>query len=199
LGLREHPSLETIIKIAAPSTDREIREMALKYFIDNFDKIYSEFYDAGIVNVAFLLCSNSTIYAKHKECFVNDKCTIMDFKTLREDLRSKAGKLGVRQHPNHEELVKRLKENPPRYESEAREVFEYLKSQRKDFTDSDWNTLNNLEFIPVQYESQFVLMNPSNCLFKLKEEGYVIFKYKSFFFFNEYFIIYIYMYFISFF
>ncbi|CAB4394655.1 unnamed protein product [Rhizophagus irregularis] len=174
LGLRKHPNLETIIKLAAPPTDPKIRELALKYFIDNFD-IYSQFYKPEVVNIAFLPCSNSDTYAKPSECYADDKCMIMNFQIIREDLRSKAEKLGVRQHPNHEKLVKWLTENPPQNKNKAKEIFEYLSSQQKDFTDLEWNTLNDFEFIPIQDVSQSEIINklikPRECLFKLKEES----------------------------
>ncbi|PKY62297.1 hypothetical protein RhiirA4_488541, partial [Rhizophagus irregularis] len=121
--------------------------LALKYFIDNFD-IYSQFYKPEEVNIAFLPCSDT--YAKPSECYVDDKCTIMNFQIIREDLRSEAENFGVRQHPNHEKLVKRLTKNPPQNKNKAKEIFKYLSSQQEDFTDSDWDTLNNFEFIPIQ-------------------------------------------------
>ncbi|CAB4438088.1 unnamed protein product [Rhizophagus irregularis] len=173
LGLRKHPNLETIIKLAASPTDPKIRELALKYFIDNFD-IYSQFYKPEEVNIAFLPCSDT--YAKPSECYVDDKCTIMNFQIIREDLRSEAENFGVRQHPNHEKLVKRLTKNPPQNKNKAKEIFKYLSSQQEDFTDSDWDTLNNFEFIPIQDVSQSdeiinKLIKPRECLFKLKEES----------------------------
>ncbi|GBB83189.1 hypothetical protein RclHR1_00010071 [Rhizophagus clarus] len=171
LGLQKYPKLETILKLAAPPTDSKIRELALKFFIDNFN-VYSEYYKPKEVNIAFLPCSSSN-YAKPLECFINDECTIMNFQTIRKDLRSKVEKFGVRQHPDHDELVKRLTENPPHSKNKAKEIFEYLNSQQKDFTYSDWNILNNFEFIPIQDENQpnEKLIKPCECFFKPKEES----------------------------
>jgi hypothetical protein len=97
LGLQKYPNLETILKLAAPPTDPKIQELALKYFIDDFDT-YSEIHRP---EEAFLPCSNSN-YAKSSECFINDSCMIMNFQVIREDSHSKTGKFGVCQHPNHE-------------------------------------------------------------------------------------------------
>jgi hypothetical protein len=176
-----NPNLETILELAAPPTDPKLREMALKYFIDKFDKKYLEDYNSAEINIAFLPCSNSNTYAKPSECFIDDGCMIMNFQTIRKDLRSKAEKFGVCQHPNHEKLVKRLTENPPQNENEATEVFKYLNSQQNDFTDFEWNTLKNFEFIPIQNLSQSnVIINkfikPRDCYFKLEDERYVLFK-----------------------
>jgi hypothetical protein len=176
-----NPNLETILELSAPPIDPKIREISLKYFIDNFDNKYSKYYYPEDINIAFLPCSISDTYAKPSECFIDDRCMIMNFQIIREDLRSKAGKFGVCQHPNPEKLVKRLTENPSQNKNEATEVFEYLNSQKNDFIDSDWDTLKNFEFIPIQDESHSInkLIKPRECFFKLKEERYVL-KYKSF-------------------
>ncbi|PKY58179.1 hypothetical protein RhiirA4_511803, partial [Rhizophagus irregularis] len=167
LGLQEYPKLETILNLAVPSNDPKIRELALKYFIDNYDK-YSVHYKPDEINIAFLPCSKSNTYAKPSECFTNDRCMIMDFKVVREDLRSKAEKFGIQQHPNHDKLVKRLTENPPQGENNAMKVFEYLYSRQHDFTNADWNILNNSEFIPIKNENKHI--KPRDCFFKLKDE-----------------------------
>jgi hypothetical protein len=189
LGLQEYPKLETILILAEPPTDPKIRELALKYFIDNFEKKYRDDYIPENIYNAFLPCSNSNSYAKPLECFINDRCMTMNFKTIRKDLRSKAENFGVRKNPNHKELIKRLTENPPKNEDKATEVFEYLNSQQKDFTvPDDWDTLMNLEFIPIQDKNQHHVkfIKPCDCFFKLKEERYVLLKYKSPFFNNIY-------------
>ncbi|UZO10676.1 uncharacterized protein OCT59_002255 [Rhizophagus irregularis] len=167
LGLQEYPKLETILNLAVPSNDPKIRELALKYFIDNYDK-YSVHYKPDEINIAFLPCSKSNTYAKPSECFTNDRCMIMNFKVVREDLRSKAEKFGIQQHPNHDKLVKRLTENPPQGENNAMKVFEYLYSRQHDFTNADWNILNNSEFIPIKNEN--IHIKPRDCFFKLKDE-----------------------------
>ncbi|GBC47094.2 hypothetical protein GLOIN_2v1761431 [Rhizophagus irregularis DAOM 181602=DAOM 197198] len=167
LGLQEYPKLETILNLAVFSNDPKIRELALKYFIDNYDK-YSVHYKPAEINIAFLPCSTFNTYAKPSECFTNDRCIIMNFKVIREDLRSKAEKFGIQQHPNHDKLVKRLTENPPQGENNAMKVFEYLYSRQHDFTDADWNILNNSEFIPIKNENKHI--KPRDCFFKLKDE-----------------------------
>ncbi|CAB5200411.1 unnamed protein product [Rhizophagus irregularis] len=175
LGLQEYPKLDTILRLAAPPTNPEIRELALQYFIDKFDK-YSVFYEPEKIDIAFLPCSNSNTYATPSKCFTNDKCMIMDFQIIRKDLIPEAKKLGVRQQPNREEFIKMLTENPPKTESKAKEVFEYLNAKKELFTDADWKTLNNSNIIPIRVESQHdvitdELFKPRDCFLKLKEES----------------------------
>ncbi|CAB5390273.1 unnamed protein product [Rhizophagus irregularis] len=138
-----NPNLETILNLAANPIYPKIREMSLKYFVDNFYSKYSKFYKPEEIDVAFLPCSNSNAYAKHSECFINDKCKLMGFKIIREDLRSKAGDFGVRQNPNRVELI-------------------------NGFTDSDWKKLKDFEFISIQPNELF---KPRDCFLKLKEES----------------------------
>lgn len=174
MGLREYLTLEKILELAAPPTDLKIREKALKYFIDNFDKNYFNSYRSSpVVNIAFLPCSEPDVYAKPSECFINPECEIMNFKVIHQDLKFKVGKLGVCQDPNHEELLIRLKENPPKDKIDAEKIFEYLTSQQGKFTDHDWDILVDLEFIPVQNKigpNIINYANPNNCFFNIQEE-----------------------------
>jgi hypothetical protein len=96
----------------------------------------------------------------------------MGFKIIREDLRSKAEDFGVCQNPNSAKLINRLTENSPKNVNMAKEVFEYLNTQQKGFTDSDWKMLKDFEFIPIQPNK---LVKPRECFLKLKEERYVLF------------------------
>ncbi|CAG8740564.1 9916_t:CDS:2, partial [Rhizophagus irregularis] len=162
-----NPNLETILKRAAPPTYPQIRELVLKYFIDNF-KRYSKHYNPETVDIAFLPCSNSNGYARPSDCFINDECTIMNLQTIREDLRSKAEKLGVRQIPDYKKLKEKLIENPPQNKNEAKKIFEYL--NRFNY---NWSSLINIQFIPIQDESKInnKYFKPCDCFFKLKEES----------------------------
>lgn len=128
MGLQKCPKLDVILQLAAPPTDLKIREMALRYFIDNLDENYRDQYKPENVNIAFLPCSEPNTYAKPSECFVSHKCKIMKFQTLHNNLHCYAKKLGILQRPNGKLLVKRLIENPPQYEDEAKEVFECMAS-----------------------------------------------------------------------
>ncbi|CAB4394674.1 unnamed protein product [Rhizophagus irregularis] len=158
-----NPDLETILKRAAPPTYPQIRELVLKYFIDNF-KRYSDHYNPETVDIAFLPCSNSNGYARPSDCFINDECTIMNLQTIREDLRSKAEKLGVRQIPDYKKLKEKLIENPPQNKNEAKKIFEYL--NRFNY---NWSSLINIQFIPIQDE-----IDPSHSkLWKLHLDNYL--------------------------
>ncbi|PKB93479.1 hypothetical protein RhiirA5_483588, partial [Rhizophagus irregularis] len=169
-----NPNLKTILNLAAKSNYPKIRELAFKYFVDNFYSKYSKFYKPEEIDVAFLPCSNSISYAKHSECFINDKCKSIGFKIIREDLRSKAGDFGVRQNPNREELINGLTENPPKNKNKAKEVFEYLNTQQEGFTDSDWKKLKDFEFIPIHKKNIDVdLIKPRDCYLKFKDKRQV--------------------------
>jgi len=180
LGLREYPTLLKILSLAAPRTlwsfGSLIRDKALDYFISNFEEKYSEDYDSAKVEIAFLPCEDINVYAKPSECFINPECKIMKFKVIRQDLRVYVEKLGVRQNPDRNELMNRLKNDPPRDEDKAKEVFEYLASQQGNFIQTDWITLVNLEFIPIQNKNQpnaIILTNPNSCFLEIPEEMYV--------------------------
>ncbi|GES82823.1 hypothetical protein GLOIN_2v1661590 [Rhizophagus clarus] len=174
LGLREYPALKKILELAAPPTDPKIRGKALKYFIENFKEKYSKNYNPSEINIAFLPCSDPTIFEKPTGCYINPDCMIMNFKAIHQDLRYQAEQFGVRQHPSRDKLLSRLIEDPPRNENKAKEVFEYLASRQGDFNHSDWNKLVDLRFIPIRSKTQpneIVLTDPRSCFFKGQEES----------------------------
>ncbi|PKC14058.1 hypothetical protein RhiirA5_269102 [Rhizophagus irregularis] len=174
LGLREYPTLKKILELAAPPTDPKIRSKALKYFIENFKEKYSKDYNPSEINIAFLPCSDTTIFAKPSECFINPDCMIMKFNAIHQDLRFQAEQFGVRQHPSRDKLLSRLIEDPPRDENKAKDVFEYLASRQGDFNHFDWNKLASLKFIPIRNKTQpneIVLTDPRSCFFKGQEES----------------------------
>jgi hypothetical protein len=174
LGLKEYPTLEKILELATPSTNTQIHNKALKYFIDHFEERYSRDYNPTEVNVAFLPCSDPNIYAKPSECFINPECKIMKFQVIRQDLRFQVEKLGVHQNPDRERLLNSLTQDPPQDENNAKIIFEYLASQQTCFTYSDCKMLADFKFIPVRNGDQH-LNSPNNCFLKLQDEMYVMY------------------------
>ena len=172
LCLQEYPALSKILELAAFHRNLKIRSKALKYFIDNFEEKYSKDYDPR-VNIAFLPCSHPGTFAKPSECYINSECTVMNFYVISQDLRFKVERFGVCQHPSNEKLLKSLKDDPPRYESKAKAIFEYLGSRQADFTEADLSVLIDLKFIPIRdrFRSNMVfLTSPRQCFFKVQEE-----------------------------
>ncbi|PKC61018.1 hypothetical protein RhiirA1_488641 [Rhizophagus irregularis] len=174
LGIQQFPTLRKILELAAPPSDSEIRCKALRYFIINFERIYSRNYRAAEINVEFLPCLNDT-YAIPLECFINPECTVMGFKVINRDLQHQVGKLGVRQHPYREELLNELWQNPPRDEINAEKIFEYLATRQSDFNRSDWNGLANFDFIPIHQSNGIFFARPCKCFFKVQDELKVFF------------------------
>ncbi|RGB36391.1 hypothetical protein C1646_758117 [Rhizophagus diaphanus] len=170
LGIQQYPTIAKILELAAPTTYSDIRYKALRYFINNFDRKYYRNYYADEINVAFLPCLHDN-YAKPLECFINPECTVMSFKVINRDLQNQVGKLGVRQHPNREELLSKLLQNPPRDVVNAEKFFGYLASRQTDFNHSDWNRLVNFNFIPIRNQSnEIILTSPCKCFFKFQDE-----------------------------
>ncbi|CAB5390281.1 unnamed protein product [Rhizophagus irregularis] len=174
LGLREYPTLKTILELAAPPTDPKIRSKAFEYFIDNFDKNYLKEYSPATVNNAFLPCSDQNTYAKPSECFINLECKIMKFKVIRQDLRYRVEKLGVHQDPSRETIINELKKlsRYVQYGDDAKKIFEYLASRKKDFIRSDFDQLAKFDFIPLRNKTkinEIILFNPRSVYFEVQE------------------------------
>ncbi|RIA98330.1 hypothetical protein C1645_140577 [Glomus cerebriforme] len=170
LGLLEYPTLKNILELAASHPNLKIRNKALKYFMDNFEVKYSKNY-APQIDIAFLPCLSTGTYARPSECYINTNCVSMKFNAIRQDLRFQVERLGVCQNPSNESLLKRLIDDPPRDENKAKIIFEYLSSRQTDFTDDNWKTLIDLEFIPIKDKSNVIILtSPRNCFFKVQED-----------------------------
>ncbi|CAI2168970.1 19326_t:CDS:10, partial [Funneliformis geosporum] len=176
MGLRENPTLETILEyLTLPDSDLTIykKEKALKYFIENFNEKYSKDYNPAKVDFAFLPCSEPNVYAKPLDCFINSQSKIMKFKTIRQDLRFQAEQFGVRQNPSNENLLKSLIEDTPQDKKKAKEIFEYLATQQGSFTYQDWIRLGDLKFIPIQDKicpDTIIHINPNRCFLKVQKD-----------------------------
>ncbi|GBB83136.1 hypothetical protein RclHR1_00010018 [Rhizophagus clarus] len=176
LGLREYPRLQKILELVVPPTDPKIRMKAFKYLTDNFNERYSKNYKSTEVNVAFIPCRRSNVYAKPTECYINPECMKMNFNVIRQDLLYCAEQFGVQQNPSHVKLLNSLVNNPPRDIMKAKEIFEYLASQQGDFTPSDWKVLGDLNFIPVVSKIRpnvITLTNPRSCFLRCAEQGFL--------------------------
>ncbi|RIA98236.1 hypothetical protein C1645_750373 [Glomus cerebriforme] len=175
LGLLQYPTLSKILKLSAPPTEKEIRNKALKSFIDNFEK-YSHEYDPATIAIEFLPCFKPDVYAKPSECFINSDCAKMGFNVIERVYKNQAEKLGVNQHPDNEKLIKQLTENRPKSEVEAKDIFEYLETRRDTFTNKQLNLLSESEFIPIRNKEQNIIhKSPYNCFFKGQKEVEKIF------------------------
>jgi hypothetical protein len=168
LGLQDYPSLGRILFLAAPPTNPAIRDKAFKYFTEHFKEKYSKDYNPNKIGIAFVPCRGTNVYAKPLECFINPECMTMKFQAVRHELLYYAERLGVRQNPNHEQLLESLAKDPPKDQDKAEEIFEYLASQQGNFTQADWKVLTDLNFIPIRGKP---LTSPRNCFFKKSYEN----------------------------
>ena len=76
LGLRRHPPLKDIVALCA-SPDPKVRQLALRYFLDNHSVRYIDFDPAQFSDVAFIPALNKTTplmamhnQVKHTNCAI---------------------------------------------------------------------------------------------------------------------------------
>ncbi|KAL6719649.1 hypothetical protein ACLMJK_001570 [Lecanora helva] len=153
LGLRAAPAYIDLVRImsnAAASQNINLREYALKYFIDHHQiKGYAQF-DHSSVTLPYLpLDDSEKKVATPNNCFSNERASILDFDILRRDLRPHASKFGVRSDPPMSECIKRLINAPPETKRKAREVFAYFASRMSDINDQHAESLSSALIVPV--------------------------------------------------
>ncbi|CAG8599070.1 18033_t:CDS:2, partial [Acaulospora morrowiae] len=185
LGLREYPPIDVILQLASSKSERSLREKALNYFLKNFREKYSSDYKPDNINVAFLPCTEPDVYETPLGCFYDPGCTAIKFHALRQDLRTRAEELGVRQYPDSKDVLINLSKNPPGDRGKAIKTFDYLASLQSNFSNRDWLTLRHLKFIPItsnNFRLNKVTHNcPRKCFFKGSDTSYTeIFSYVDF-------------------
>ncbi|KAF9428175.1 hypothetical protein BGZ94_003181 [Podila epigama] len=171
LGLLTHPSLDTVLKLAAEPTEKNIRAKALTYLLENFKTLYTLQYNPSKVKVAFLPTTDPNVLETPEGCYYNPACSVMDFPVLREDLRQYAVMLGIRESPLPAKLLERLAKNRPTTKAKAREVFEFLGRFQGDFGHHHWTTLRTLAFIPLD-DSGEKYVDPQSCYFDKKDSAF---------------------------
>ncbi|CAG8836111.1 28996_t:CDS:2, partial [Racocetra persica] len=143
LGLQTHPSFQTIMNLMVQNRSSGLAleyffrnrssglgVKALEYFVSKLNDKYSREYNSNSIQEEFLPCVNSGIYAKPSECYSSPDCAVMGFKILHQRWHPWAVQLGVKQHPDHNLLIERLKNCPPRNIDDAKRIFEYLAKRR---------------------------------------------------------------------
>lgn len=196
LGLRSAPSYIDLIKImsnAAGNQDTELRDRALKYFIDYHQtKGYSQI-DHSSVTLPYLPVQGSEKKAATpNNCFSNERASFLGFDILRRDLHVHALKFGVKPDPPMAECINRLIKDPPRTKRSAREHFAYFASRLSDINDPYAETLSGAPIVPVASKSkslasptsekseQFVHIPPRICFLGDGEKYADIFDYVDF-------------------
>ncbi|KAF9976136.1 hypothetical protein BGZ73_009111 [Actinomortierella ambigua] len=149
LGLMDHPTLDTLVKLISESTDKAFRKKALGYMLENFKTYYAPNYHAALITTPFLPTTNPDVLETPARCYSDPACSVMGFPVLQEDLRQHASMLGVLEGPKAALLLERLAKKPPGTKAEARREFEYLSKVQWGFSHDHWNALRKLEFIPI--------------------------------------------------
>ncbi|CAJ0904717.1 4399_t:CDS:10 [Entrophospora sp. SA101] len=166
LDLRKYPPLDVILQLASSNTELSIRQKALCYFIENFKARYYKDYNANMVNLAFLPCTDTNVYATPTNCYTNPECEIMKFNILNKELLPNADEFGVKKDPCRLQILVKLREERPENEEKAKLIFDYLSSFH--FIHSDWAELQKIPFIPIRdkvYRHSLKHVTPLDCFF----------------------------------
>ncbi|KAF9088566.1 hypothetical protein BGX23_007256 [Mortierella sp. AD031] len=170
LGLLTHPSLDVLLTLASPPTDKAIQAKALAYLLENFKTQYTLQYSPSRIKSTFLPTTTDKLETP-EGCFWNPSCSVMDFPVLREDLRVHAVMLGIRENPLPAKLLERLAQSPPPTKDKARQVFEFLGKFQGEFGHHHWSALRTLKFIPLD-DSGSNFVDPQSCYFDKKDSAF---------------------------
>ena len=172
LGLKCFPHVSemvTIISNASATGNSDLRDRALKYFIDHHHAIGFSNYDIKSIPTPFLpLQGSSARVVSPSQCFTNERAAIMGYDILRKDLQPHASKFGVQVNPSMIECVDRLVKNPPDSHRKATEVFGYFSERISEMSDYLKENLGRANIIPISdrtlsEKSTVRFISPTSC------------------------------------
>ena len=153
LGIRAAPNYIELIRIMSNATtnqDWNLRDRAMKYFIDHHQTRDYVSFDHSTVTLPYLPVQNSEKKAATpNNCFSNEKAAILGFDVLRQDLLVHAPKFGVKPDPPMSECIRRLVNAPPESKRNAREIFSYFASRMSDINEQHVEILGDARIVPV--------------------------------------------------
>eukprot|EP01117_Protostelium_nocturnum_P007885 TRINITY_DN2815_c0_g1_i4.p1 TRINITY_DN2815_c0_g1~~TRINITY_DN2815_c0_g1_i4.p1 ORF type:complete len:1661 (-),score=588.61 TRINITY_DN2815_c0_g1_i4:79-5061(-) len=165
IGLQFQIPLATLLTIATNNEMNSVRKLAVDYLIYSLKNGEYKDYNPNTVQQAFLpiipMANSKETQRKPSECYADPECGVMGFPILHPLLRENARLLGVADHPNGDQLIKLLKDSPPRDGKTATLQFEYLATR---ISQLNRNSLQNISFIPI--EEKNILVTPNGCYFK---------------------------------
>lgn len=166
LGLRAAPSYYDLVKListAAGKQDFELRDRALRYFIDHHQtKGYAQV-DHSNVTIPYLpVQGDEKKMATPSTCFSNERANLLGFDILRHDLHPHAQKFGVKPDPLMSECINRLTQNPPQSKREAREKFSYFASRLSNLSDEQAEILGQAKIVPIESKAKSSTIPASN-------------------------------------
>lgn len=163
LGLMKYPREDTVVQLAA-SSDKKLREKAMRYFTDYFhDNAYDSNY-VSMVPTAFLPVQNDKEkLVKPTQCFSNPECAIMGYDVIRSDFQQHATKFGVRKDPDIKECLARLQKTPPVGLKDAQEKFSYFANRMGELTVALSTELGYSSIVPVKDKTGINHIPPRIC------------------------------------
>ena len=154
LGLKSCPTYAELIDImasAGTSSDLRLRDQALGYLINHFQlKGYSKFDTAGVVQPYLPIQGSEKRLQIPRQCFINERNTLLGFDILRRDLHPHAAKFGVQINPSISECVDRLIKNPPSSHRSAREIFAYFASRLTELDNDNVTRIGEAAIVPLK-------------------------------------------------
>lgn len=158
LGLRAAPSYIDLVKListAAGNQDFELRDRALRYFIDHHQtKGYTQV-DHSSISIPYLpVQGDEKKLATPSTCFSNERASLLGFDILRHDLYPHALKFGVKPDPPMSECINRLIQSPPRSARDAREKFSYFASRLSNLSDEQAERLGQAKIVPIESKAK---------------------------------------------
>ncbi|GAA5922620.1 uncharacterized protein JCM15063_003364 [Sporobolomyces koalae] len=169
LGLLRTPPVDKVLEIAATGPSTEIRQKALRYFLDGCVTLgYGSSYSPTKHNLPFVpaLLSGKETLVKPTEVFGNPQAALLGFAILSPNFASEESRFRIARDPSGSRLASALVASPPQDIASASKVFAYLSSQVSQFDKSDIETLQFGAWVPLRHPGGTVeIVSPLNLFF----------------------------------
>ncbi|KAH8112414.1 hypothetical protein DFH11DRAFT_1607467 [Phellopilus nigrolimitatus] len=163
LGLQRYPSLPVILKLASHG-DESLRSAALRYFLDNSTKYYSDYDPASFNDLAYVPAmrpDGQTTMGTPGRVFVEPEAAVLGFLVVHPSIREEAtNKLKLKKQPPTTLVLPVLEKSFPQNPVVARQWYEALAARITEFSPAQLKTLTQMPIAQIQ------MLAPKDCYFK---------------------------------
>ncbi|TFK75311.1 hypothetical protein BDN72DRAFT_892280 [Pluteus cervinus] len=167
LGLQRYPPLDVLIDLCAHE-DTQIRETALKYFLDHAHTKYGDYEPAAYAAKYFIpiKTNGKPTFGTPLTVFANPEWAELGYQVVNPSLSPDAiTKLKLQQHPPASILVLKLSESQPMDEKQAATWFGILAGRISGFSANQLIQMGQLRIVPVHDGAERRWLPPKQCYF----------------------------------
>lgn len=160
IGLKLYPTPHALFSSLENTTKYEL---ALSYFIDNYEKAH--YNSQWLESVAVIPLESSTQHVKPYQCYSDPSVSLFGLPVIKRSLAKDAEKLGVRKSPSVSSLLDLVLKAPQKYlsnQGRCEKIMVFFAQHAGELNDEDIQQCKETAFIPVRRGEKIEWLRPSS-------------------------------------